>query len=101
MNGRVDRGGGHRESSLATWKGIRGICSHVLKRGSKWMIRVPSQIIFRSTFSTMARSWSSTKIREEFFNYFRSKDHTYVPSSSTIPYDDPTLLFANAGMNQV
>ncbi|OCH93133.1 hypothetical protein OBBRIDRAFT_790601 [Obba rivulosa] len=44
--------------------------------------------------------WTSRQIREEFFKYFRSKDHTYVPSSSTIPYDDPTLLFANAGMNQ-
>ncbi|KAJ3476858.1 hypothetical protein NLI96_g10870 [Meripilus lineatus] len=45
-------------------------------------------------------SWSSTRIREEFFQYFRSKQHTFVPSSSTIPYEDPTLLFANAGMNQ-
>ena len=46
-------------------------------------------------------TWSSAKIRDEFFRFFRSKDHTFVPSSSTIPYDDPTLLFANAGMNQV
>jgi alanyl-tRNA synthetase len=45
--------------------------------------------------------WTATKVREEFFNYFRSKNHTFVPSSSTVPYDDPTLLFANAGMNQV
>ncbi|KAJ3768728.1 tRNA synthetases class II (A)-domain-containing protein [Lentinula raphanica] len=44
--------------------------------------------------------WTSTKVREAFFEYFRSKDHTFVHSSSTIPYDDPTLLFANAGMNQ-
>jgi hypothetical protein len=44
---------------------------------------------------------TASKVREEFFNYFRSRDHTFVPSSSTIPYDDPTLLFANAGMNQV
>ncbi|KAI0080521.1 hypothetical protein K474DRAFT_1657657 [Panus rudis PR-1116 ss-1] len=44
--------------------------------------------------------WSSSRIREEFFKYFRDRGHTYVPSSSTIPYDDPTLLFANAGMNQ-
>ncbi|KAF8622345.1 hypothetical protein AX15_007078 [Amanita polypyramis BW_CC] len=45
-------------------------------------------------------SWSSSRVRQEFFNYFRSKDHSFVPSSSTIPYEDPTLLFANAGMNQ-
>lgn len=45
--------------------------------------------------------WTSHKVRDTFFDYFRSKDHTFVPSSSTIPYEDPTLLFANAGMNQV
>ncbi|KAF8140471.1 tRNA synthetases class II (A)-domain-containing protein [Boletus edulis] len=50
--------------------------------------------------STYNGPWPARRIREEFFTYFRSKDHTFVPSSSTIPYDDPTLLFANAGMNQ-
>ncbi|KAI0793268.1 tRNA synthetases class II (A)-domain-containing protein [Abortiporus biennis] len=45
-------------------------------------------------------SLTSSQIREQFFAYFRSKDHSFVPSSSTIPYEDPTLLFANAGMNQ-
>ena len=45
--------------------------------------------------------WTAAKVREEFFNYFRSKNHSFIPSSSTIPYDDPSLLFANAGMNQV
>jgi alanyl-tRNA synthetase len=44
--------------------------------------------------------WTASKVREEFFAYFRSRGHTFVPSSSTIPYEDPTLLFANAGMNQ-
>ncbi|KAI0000339.1 tRNA synthetases class II (A)-domain-containing protein [Russula vinacea] len=39
-------------------------------------------------------------IRQAFYDYFQSNGHTYVPSSSTIPYEDPTLLFANAGMNQ-
>lgn len=46
-------------------------------------------------------AWPAKKVRETFFEYFRSKGHTFVPSSSTIPYEDPTLLFANAGMNQV
>jgi alanyl-tRNA synthetase len=44
--------------------------------------------------------WTATRVREEFFAYFQSKDHKFFPSSSTIPYEDPTLLFANAGMNQ-
>ncbi|KAI9507452.1 tRNA synthetases class II (A)-domain-containing protein [Russula earlei] len=46
------------------------------------------------------RPLSATQIRQAFFDYFQSKGHSYVPSSSTIPYEDPTLLFANAGMNQ-
>ena len=46
-------------------------------------------------------TWSSVRIRQEFLDYFAKNNHTFVPSSSTIPYDDPTLLFANAGMNQV
>lgn len=45
--------------------------------------------------------WTARKVRQQFFDYFESKQHTFVPSSSTIPYEDPTLLFANAGMNQV
>ena len=44
---------------------------------------------------------TSAQVREHFFDFFKSKNHPYVPSSSTIPYEDPTLLFANAGMNQV
>lgn len=42
----------------------------------------------------------SQEIRKKFLAYFKEKGHAVVPSSPTIPHDDPTLLFINAGMNQ-
>ncbi len=42
----------------------------------------------------------SYEIRSAFVEYFKRNGHTYVDSSSLIPENDPTLLFANAGMNQ-
>ena len=43
--------------------------------------------------------WTASKVRSEFIQFFEGKAHTMVPSSPVVPYDDPTLLFANAGMN--
>ncbi|HYX64276.1 MAG TPA: alanine--tRNA ligase [Burkholderiales bacterium] len=42
----------------------------------------------------------SNEIRSIFLEYFRSKGHTVVPSSSLVPANDPTLLFVNSGMVQ-
>jgi alanyl-tRNA synthetase len=42
----------------------------------------------------------SKKIRSEFIAYFKKLKHAAVPSSPVVPKDDPTLMFANAGMNQ-
>ncbi len=43
---------------------------------------------------------NSGQVRQKFFNFFIKRGHTQVASSGLIPAQDPTILFANAGMNQ-
>ncbi|KAF9614643.1 hypothetical protein IFM89_019620 [Coptis chinensis] len=47
-----------------------------------------------------AENWTGNRVRETFIKYFESKKHVNWASSPVVPVNDPTLLFANAGMNQ-
>ena len=51
--------------------------------------------------SAGGEQWDAPTVRSTFVKFFEEKHgHTAVASSPVVPYDDPTLLFANAGMNQ-
>ncbi len=43
---------------------------------------------------------TSSEIRTSYLEFFKERGHTIVPSAPVIPFNDPTLLFANAGLNQ-
>ena len=43
---------------------------------------------------------TGAELRRSFTGFFADRGHTVVPSASVVPWDDPTLLFTNAGMNQ-
>lgn len=45
--------------------------------------------------------WPAHNVRSTFLQYFESLDHLHVNSSPVVPWNDRSLTFVNAGMNQV
>ncbi len=50
--------------------------------------------------SHQSLNWDSRSLRRTFLDFFSSTGHVVVPSAPVIPYQDPSLVFTNAGMNQ-
>jgi len=54
----------------------------------------------KQAFEKRMNKIKTSEIRKTFVDYFLGKNHRQFNSSPVIPFDDPTLMFANAGMNQ-
>ena len=64
-------------------------------------LRGPTHKARHLTRRFSAETWTVSRTRTAFTDYFESKRaHSFVKSSPVVPLSDPTLLFANAGMNQ-
>lgn len=96
--------GEHHECIISANFMILGRCFRV-NRFISFLNSPFTQTISKRTLSHSSKmdpNLTAKDLRKMFVDFFVEKyEHTFVPSSSTIPHEDPTLLFANAGMNQV
>ena len=75
----------------------------LFKRFSSLMSSIKAPFAPEIPFTSKERTayWTVSRVRQTFLDYFcQEHQHTFIPSSSTIPHEDPTLLFANSGMTQ-
>lgn len=81
---------------------LRPLC---MKNSNKVRIGARSNGILHRTYMSQNTDgtvlWPVARVRQKFVEYFQKKhDHANIKSSPVVPVNDPTLLFANAGMNQ-
>nr|XP_040582507.1 alanine--tRNA ligase-like [Lepeophtheirus salmonis] len=55
--------------------------------------------MYKETTKLEKVKWTGSDLRAKFLEYFMSKDHEIIDSSSVVPFSDPTLLFTNSGMD--
>ncbi|KAK9057059.1 hypothetical protein SSX86_024426 [Deinandra increscens subsp. villosa] len=76
------------------------------RRNSNQLLRRFNQSAVASVRKTMGSEpsaemeWPANRVRDSFIKFFEERNHVYWKSSPVVPVNDPTLLFANAGMNQ-
>jgi alanyl-tRNA synthetase len=76
-------------------------CSALPSRVGQLARTPSSSLLSMSTTSDAKATWTASKVRSTFIDFFREQyAHTNYRSSPVVPLDDPTLLFTNAGMNQ-
>lgn len=56
---------------------------------------------YYSRSNIVRNKFSSNEVRKTFINYFIQNNHKFIRSSPVVPFCDPSVVFVNAGMNQV
>lgn len=80
----------------ASMAGVAGRLRRAIRRSPSWAGRS------RRPLSTQPPPTQGSAVRDAFLSFFRDRHgHRLVPSASVRPRGDPSLLFVNAGMNQV